>query len=187
MRKILLTLVFLSLNVSAENVTPVTLKTFIKNLGDIRADIEQTKYVKAINKSFTTSSSVDFKKNIGVTWKDQEHTFVANKKYFKIDNHKSKEVTELSYFGDIKEIVDSVLSGDIDALKEIFDITYGPQLILVPNISEISDWIAKITVDMTSTEIKEVKIYYSNGNIISLKFKNENNKAEPKKQSKRKK
>ncbi|MBO4405163.1 MAG: hypothetical protein J5821_00350 [Alphaproteobacteria bacterium] len=173
MRKTVCFFLFLFCVGAAGAVTQGDFKQFLKNLGVVSVDIDQTRYVRALDKSFTSKSSAEFDKNKGtIKWKGAENSsFVSSRTAYKVNDGKGKSLSDLPYFSDIKEIVDEVLTGNISALEDVFDVTYSTKLILVPTISEISDMILKIFVDLDVEKLNSIEIFYRNGDKVLMSFR----------------
>ena len=157
----------------AEAVTQEDFKQFLGNLDVVSVDIHQTRYVHALNKSFSSKSEAEFnKKNGTIKWKGAEDSsFVSSKTSYKVNDRREGSLSDLPYFSDIREIVDEVLAGNISALEDVFEVTYSTKLILVPTISEISDMILKIFVDLDEKKLNSVEIYYRNGDKVIMNFR----------------
>ncbi len=152
-------------------VTPTVLKTFVKNIDTVSVDVEQERYIRALGKRIKSTSSAEFSKKYGrVKWKNDKHSFISSKTSYKINDGRSKSLENLPYFSDIKDIIDQVLAGNIDALSEIFDVTFAEKLILTPTVSEIAEQISKIVVDLDSQKLNSIVVYYRNGDSVSMKF-----------------
>lgn len=158
---------------STNAVTQKDFKQFLKNLDVVSVDIDQTRYVRALDKSFKSKSIAEFNKKEGIVkWNGVGNSsFVSSKTAYKVNNGKGKRLANLPYFSDIKEIIDEVLVGNIGALEDVFDVIYSAKLILVPTISEISDIILKICVDLNEKQLNSVEIYYRNGDKVVLNFR----------------
>ncbi len=173
MNKIIFFFLFLFCSGSVGAITPKDFKQFLKNLDVVSVDIDQTRYVRALDKSFKSKSIAEFNKKEGtVKWNDDgNNSFISSKTTYKTNNGDEKHLADLPYFSDIKEIIDEVLDGNIDALEDVFDVTYSTKLILVPTISEISDIILKICIDLDEKQLNSVEIYYKNGDKVVLNFR----------------
>ena len=182
MKKTVCFFLFLFCVGAADAVTQKDFKQFLKNLDVVSVDIDQTRYVHALDKSFTSKSSAEFNKKKGtIKWNGGENiTFVSSRTAYKINDGEGKSLSDLLYFSDIREIVDEVLAGNISALEDAFDVTYSTKLILVPTISEISDIILKIFLDLDANRLNSIEIYYRNGDKVIMNFRhkeiNEKNK-----------
>ena len=172
MKKIVYFFLFIFYAGIVDAVTQEDFKQFLKNLDVVSVDIDQTRYVRSLNKSFTSKSSAKFDKNKGtVKWNGAENSsFVSSKTVYKVNNGEGRSLSDLPYFSDIKELIDEVLAGNINALEDVFDVTYSTKLILVPTMSEISDMIQKISVDLDEKKLNSVEIYYRNGDKVLMNF-----------------
>ncbi len=172
MKKTVCFFLFLFYLGSANAVTQEDFKKFLKNLDVVSVDIDQTRYVHALDKFFTSKSQAEFNKEKGtVKWNGAEgSSFVSSKTVYTVHDGGGKTLSDLPYFSDIKEIIDEVLAGNIDALEDVFDVTYSTKMILVPTISEISDIILKIFVDLDENHMNSIEMYYRNGDKVILNF-----------------
>lgn len=154
-------------------VTQEDFKQFLKNLDVVSVDIDQTRYVRALDKSFTSKSRAEFDKKKGtVRWNGPRNSlFISSKTAYKVNDGEGRSLSDLPYFSDIKEIIDEVLAGNVNALEEAFDVTYSTKLIFVPTVSEISDMILKIFVDLDEKKLNSVEIFYRNGDKVFMSFR----------------
>ena len=155
---------------------------FLKNLGsgERMASFIQTKTFEKYNKSFVLTGKVEFVKDVGLLWKQENpknFQFIATKTEYCLKNGVKRKIEDLQYIDKIKNVVDEVVSGHYDELYNLFDVVYLEdkkrgiwKLQLFPTYSKISKFIEKIQLSGNETELLDFYLDYVNGVVLSVLF-----------------
>ena len=151
---------------------------FVRNLDTANVSYKQTKKIPDLEKSFISEGRIKLVKGKGVLWmqdKPAAERFIATmEKYCR--NGQTEDLDRLPYFARIKQLAEEVLSGDHDALKNVFAVDYAEvndvwTLLLLPVRDEMSAFLKKIVLTGTARGISRVVVFYVSGIKITIDFK----------------